>query len=379
MRGRRSRYVDPEVRWRDAVRHSRVQGVFDVSDGVTDRSAPSRQVQPAKPKKVRRSTRSRWLTALLGALLVLAACGGASGDDGAARDAASGGDAAGSEEAASQRAEADGPLDVDVVTETFVDTSRPTAEGAETPARPDRTIVTRITHPTAGGPYPLLVMSHGATGHPDEYAETIPAWASDGFVVASPVFPLTNRDAPGGLANIGDVVNQPGDVSFVIDQMLAANDDPSSPLHGLVDPDAIGVVGHSLGASTTWAVSFDTSTRDERIDSTVIFAGLPWPMPGGELDLDSGLPLLVLHGDADDVPLSGALEAYEQAASPKWFVTLLGAEHRLAFTDEESPYDDLVTRTVLDFWHGTLDGDARALARVTADATDPELSVVRHE
>jgi dienelactone hydrolase len=207
----------------------------------------------------------------------------------------------------------------------------------------------------------------------------IPIWASDGFVVAAPEFPLTNRDVPGALANIGDVVNQPGDVSFVIDSVVAANDDPSDPLHGLVDPDAIGVVGHSLGGATTWAVSFDTATRDERIDSTVVFAGLTWPMPGGGLDLDSGLPLLVLHGDADDVPLDADLAAYEQAASPKWFVTLLGAEHRIAFTDEASPYDELVTRTVLDFWHGTLDGDDEALERVTADATDPELSRVRHE
>jgi hypothetical protein len=50
-----------------------------------------------------------------------------------------------------------------------------------------------------------------------------------------------------------------------------------------------------------------------------------------------------------------------------------------AFTDGESRHDELVTRTVLDFWHGTLDGDTEALERVTADATDPELASVRHE
>ena len=60
-------------------------------------------------------------------------------------------------------------------------------------------------------------------------------------------------------------------------------------------------------------------------------------------------------------------------------MTLLGATHVPAFTDAESPYDELVTRTLLDFWHGTLDGDAEALERVTADATDPELSRVEHE
>lgn len=108
-----------------------------------------------------------------------------------------------------------------------------------------------------------------------------------------------------------------------------------------------------------------------------MFAGLTLDMPDGELELDSGLPLLVLHGDADDVPLQLDLDPWEQAASPKWFVTLLGATHVPAFTDAESPHDELVTRTILDFWHGTLGGDADALDRVTESATDPELTVVR--
>lgn len=327
--------------------------------------------------QTRRATSVR-LVACVAVLVLVAGCGGGSGDGDADRTAAAP-EGAGEIGGTTSTAAPEAPFEVDEVTEAFVDGSRPTDAGAETPARPDRTVVTRIVHPTSGGPYPLIVLSHGFTGHPDEYAEQIPTWAADGFVVAAPEFPLTNRGVPGANGNVTDVVNQPGDVSFVIDEVLAAGDDPSSPLHGLVDPEAIGVVGHSLGGATTWAVSFDTLRRDERIDSTVVFAGLTFPMPGSELDLDSGLPLLVFHGDADDVPMDSSLAAYEAAASPKWFVTLLGAEHRLAFTDEESPYDELVTTTVLDFWHGTLDGDDEALARVTDDATDPELSVVRHE
>lgn len=93
------------------------------------------------------------------------------------------------------------------------------------------------------------------------------------------------------------------------DEVLAANDDPSSPLHRVVDPEAIGVVGHSLGSATTWAVSFNTATRDERIDSTVVFADLTMPMPGGGFEFDSGLPLLVLHGDSDDLRLDSDLAA----------------------------------------------------------------------
>lgn len=302
--------------------------------------------------------------ALVAGLVLLAACSGTTDDDGGL---------------AVQTTVAAPPFEVDVVTETFVDTTRPTPAGSQTPARTDRTLVTRIAHPATGGPYPLIVLSHGFTGHPDEYEETVEVWAAEGFVVAAPAFPLTNWEVPGAGNNIADFPNQPGDVSFVIDEVLAASADPASPLHGVVDPDAIGVVGHSLGGATTWAVAFDTATRDERIDSVVIFASFTIDIEGGELVLDSGLPLLVMHGDADDVPLERDLVPYERAVAPKWFVTLLGADHRTAFTDDPSPYDELVTRTLVDFWRGTLDGDAEALARVTASATDPALSRVQHD
>lgn len=304
---------------------------------------------------------------LAAALLVGAACGDDTSESGS------------EPESTTSTAALEAPFEVEVLTETFVDDSRPTPAGAETPEAAERTLVTRIAHPTSGGPYPLIVLSHGLTGHPDEFTDTVPMWAADGFVVASPAFPLTNREVPGAWSNAADVVNQPGDVSFVIDEVLAANDDPDSPLHGLVDPEAIGVVGHSLGGATTWAVSFNTATRDDRIDSTAIFAGLTIGMPDGEFEFDSGLPLLVLHGDGEDIPIGLDQAAYDQATSPKWFVTLHGGDHVPPYTDAPSPYDDLVTETLLDFWHGTLDGDADALDRVTADATDPELTTVQHE
>lgn len=324
---------------------------------------------------------TRWRAAVAVALVaVLAACGGGSDDDGgSSAETSTTTTGPASEEGTSSSTAPETPLEVGEVTETLVDASRPTPAGETRPAEPDRTIVTRIVHPTEGGPYPLIVLSHGFTGHPDEYEETIPMWAAEGFVVAAPAFPLTNREAPDVQENVGDVVNQPGDVSFVIDEVLAAGADPDSPLHGRVDPESIGVVGHSLGGATTWAVSFDSVRGDERIDSTVIFAGLTFPMPDSELELDSGLPLLVMHGDEDDVPPGSSLAAYAEATSPKWFVTLHGATHVPAFTDDPSPHDELVTRTVLDFWRGTLAGDAEALERVTADATDPELSSVEHE
>ena len=232
------------------------------------------------------------------------------------------------------------PLDVDVLTETFVDTSRPTPAGAETPASDARTLVTRIAHPTSGGPYPLVVLSHGLTGHPDEFTDTVPAWAADGFVVASPAFPLTNREVPGAGSNVADVVNQPGDVSFVIDQVLAANDDPASELYGLVDPEAIGVVGHSLGGATTWAVSFNTATRDtaDRLDGDLRRPDprhARWPVRAG---LRPAAPRVARRRRPD--PARQRPRGLRAGDPPKWFVTLLGGDHVPPFTDIPSVHDE---------------------------------------
>ena len=234
-------------------------------------------------------------------LSLVAGCGSTS--DEASPDAgAAGTSAPGS--TAPAASDPDAPLAVDEVTETFVDRVAPDRRRRrDRRPVPERTIRLASCTPPAAVRTPC---SSWRTAHPATPTST-PSRSRSGPPTASssrhPAFPLTNRDVPGALRNFPDVVNQPGDVSFVIDQVLAANEDPDSPLHGLVDPEAIGMVGHSLGGATTWAVAFNTATRDERIDSATVFAGLTLAMPGGEFAYDSGLPLLVMHGDADDVPI----------------------------------------------------------------------------
>ena len=48
----------------------------------------------------------------------------------------------------------------------------------------------------------------------------------------------------------GDVANQPEDMSFVIDSVLAESKKADSPLAGLIDRKRIGAAGHSNGAIT---------------------------------------------------------------------------------------------------------------------------------
>ena len=77
----------------------------------------------------------------------------------------------------------------------FVDASRTVRlpDGRRVP----RSLVTVVRYPAAGGPYPLVVFGHGFTLTPARYARLLRAWAQAGYVVAAPVFPLENANAPG--------------------------------------------------------------------------------------------------------------------------------------------------------------------------------------
>ena len=275
------------------------------------------------------------------------------------------------------------PYPVSLTHLTLTDTSRPTAAGSQTPARSSRTLQTTVFFPdtdaSVEGHFPLIVFAHGLTGSPDRHSDLGEAWARAGFVVAMPAFPLTNSTVPGGAANYSDVNNQPADVSFVLDQLIAASDDPNSPVASRIDPDRIGVAGHSLGAATTYAVAIDDCCRDPRIDAAVVMAGVVL-VDGGRMDYRTGLPMLLFHGDADQVlSYQFDVDTYAKLSPPKWFVTLQGAGHSPPYEDIASPWDDVVESTSTDFWLGQLDGDAAALARLEADATVPGISSIQSD
>jgi len=88
------------------------------------------------------------------------------------------------------------------------------------------------------GPFPLVIFGHGFAVTPGPYTGLLQTWTRAGYVVAAPVFPLGNANAPGG-PNESDLINQPADMRFVISQLLAASSDASGPLAGLIDPKAI--------------------------------------------------------------------------------------------------------------------------------------------
>jgi dienelactone hydrolase len=257
------------------------------------------------------------------------------------------------------------------LTETFVDTSRGTVSANGQGNSPTRTLVTVIHYPQSEGPFPLIVLAHGQTGHPNKFSQLTTAWASAGFVVAAPVFPLTNNQT--AFRTDGDYVNQPADVSFVIDRMLARSKDRDGPLARRVDKGHIGVAGLSLGGATVYGIAFNSCCRDRRIDAALVMAGILLPYDGA-YEFPS-VPLLIIHGNSDP----RGREPYGMARPPKYLMTIERPTHSPPFEDAPDPADELVVTVTVDFWDAYLYERRGALAALSTDAMVPGVATLEQQ
>ena len=213
-----------------------------------------------------------------------------------------------------------------------------------------RTLLTYVRYPALGptgatdvrnapaastdGPFPLVVFGHGYALNPATYAALLQSWTRAGYVVAAPVFPLENANAPGG-PDESDLSNQPGDMRFVISEMLAMSQAPSGPLTGLIDQSKIAVTGHSDGGDTALAVAYDRAYRDPRVSATIILSGAK--MPGVETFTfpPRGPPLLAIQGTADTInPQSATAAFFGERSTVEYLLSLLGAEHLPPYSAE---------------------------------------------
>lgn len=267
------------------------------------------------------------------------------------------------------------PGSVEVITLELKDPSRPTEAGSATAASQGRSLETIVAVPEGDGPRPLIVFAHGLESEPENLIDLLSTWAEAGYVVAAPRFPLTAAGVAGADDNADHLAAQPADVSFVLDQLLALDADPTSPVYQTVDATRIGVGGHSLGGATTYGATFNDCCRDDRITAAMVLDGALLPIPGGTYRLDGHVPLLIVHGDDDDaLTYDMAVDAFDQAAGPVWFVTLLGGTHAEPFEDVPSPHDELVEELTTAFWDATLGADPAATTRMEQLGRTPGLA-----
>jgi dienelactone hydrolase len=177
----------------------------------------------------------------------------------------------------------------------------------------------------APGLRPLVVYSHGFMSTRDGGTHLAEHLTSHGYVVVAASFPLTTFGAPGG-PNVNDVINQPRDVSFLIDRVLALGP-AERAFPGGIDRDRIGVVGLSLGALTTTLVAYHPRLRDPRIRAAISIAG-PSVMFGPRYFDFADVPFLMIAGTHDSmIPYEENTEPIPDKITRGGVITLSGASH----------------------------------------------------
>ncbi|MBM4244806.1 MAG: hypothetical protein FJ148_13480 [Deltaproteobacteria bacterium] len=173
-----------------------------------------------------------------------------------------------------------------------------------------------------GGPYPIVLFSHGSCGFPLQSIFLTALLASQGFVVVAPPHPgntITEFPTCGTpAAQAASFVERPNDMTFVLDQILAENANAASPLFAALDPDRVAMSGHSFGGLTTYLV--------EAIEPRVKVA---IPMAAAVIGQQSmSVPSLSLLGELDTRVSNAAIRTvYLASAAPKHLVEILDAGH----------------------------------------------------
>jgi len=206
-------------------------------------------------------------------------------------------------------------------------------------------ITLTIYLPDGDGPFPVIVFHHGfqlETGLYASYGEHLASW---GYVAVLPQMPGGLLDSP----NHRELKEYLLGILDWIDENAA---DAQGPLGGKVDPDRLGLAGHSMGGK----ISLLAATQDRRplcvfgLDP-VDAAGGPLNTPGPdypsvtpELMGQIQVPLLLL-GETVNATCTGFMcqacapeednfhQYYLHAESPALEIEVLGANH-MSFLDD---------------------------------------------
>jgi len=216
----------------------------------------------------------------------------------------------------------------------------------------------------AGAPHPTVVFSHGFGATRLQSLYMTEHLASHGFVVAAPDH-IGNTireliDTSSADTAIESAGKRPHDVSVTLDAILERSDGwPDDPLAFAVDPNRLGVAGHSFGGFTTLRVAgaeidvgaaasyctanpddlfcdgwppsepFPTAQGDDRF-----IAALPQSPGGAAAFGGKGLsaitmPIMIQAGTADTTTpyQAEAVEPYQALVGPAWLWSLTDAGH----------------------------------------------------
>jgi predicted dienelactone hydrolase len=208
----------------------------------------------------------------------------------------------------------------------------------------------------AGPARPLVIWMNGLGGRAAAGDPLLLALFEAGYTVAAPNSPEISAPA----SSPADFPELPADASVVIDALVDPADGVADDLASLVDPDRIGMAGHSIGASAVLGSVFHDCCRDDRVSAAVTF-GASTAFRFDDTDYDfGGTPLLLVHGDDDKLfPVSESESILAGADAGSHLLVLPGSDH---FTpvhgDDTDAGATTARRTVIAFFDVHLAGTA---------------------
>ena len=180
-----------------------------------------------------------------------------------------------------------------------------------------------------GGPYGVVVFSHGFAGFPEQSVDLTTHLASWGWVVAAPDH--VDRSLSGLLGTAGQGVAPITDEALLtatLDLVVAEAGNDQSPLSGLVDPERVVAAGHSAGAGA----SYRFAGTDPRVDAAILYS-VGTGREGSEMPDPPDVPTMVMLGDTDDIiPADTTRELYGRLDQPRFLVEIADSGH-LVFSD----------------------------------------------
>jgi predicted dienelactone hydrolase len=255
-----------------------------------------------------------------------------------------------------------------------------------TDATRKRSLPLRAYLPTEAGPRPTVLFSHGLGGSVAAGERWARDWAEHGLTVIIIQHPGSDesvwKDVPmlqrgkalRNAANGTQLIARTGDVRFVVDMLIAGK----APLSQHVDPQRIGLSGHSFGAVTTMTVAgrslpmIGTREADPRIRAFIAFS------PGGGEGNDYAAvtrPTMLITGTEDRSPIAADLTPEKRAAvfdalpaGNKYRLVLDGADHAFfggqragRVNGDADAQRTLVATASRQFWLATLADDPAAV------------------
>ena len=206
------------------------------------------------------------------------------------------------------------------------------------------------------GPYPLIVYSHGYGGGALTGIYLAEHLASHGVVVAAPdhADEFTVMRIRGGgdrdmqeyfksaveLGRSGKDFDREAhayrlkDISLVIDEVLWLNN-TESLLQGIIDEEAIGGMGHSLGGYTMLMVGGILEEHDPRIKALLLLSAGVFMFEDEEYQSVT-VPVMFMYGEKEGSQIradfvndkaADTQRAYENCQPPKFLLVIKGANH----------------------------------------------------